>query len=109
MTTVMRWSVCVVLAAVVGLVAPAASFAADIILQDGAKAIIDDNHKLFIVDKAGKRTLAKDGTFRTKDGKSIVVQRGIVVQDPGAEKGIVVQNPGAQGQKVVPRAAQPSK
>jgi len=96
--------------------------AAGIILQDGAKAIIDDNRRLFLVDKAGKRTLAKDGTFQTKDGKSIVVQRGIIIpdinrpsrQNPGAEKGIIIPdvgrpNPDAQGPKVMPGAAPPTR
>jgi hypothetical protein len=92
MTTATRWFTAVLVAAAIGLVAPAAGLAADIILQDGARAIIDDN-KLFLMDRAGKRTLAKDGTFQTKDGKSIVVQRGIIIQNAGAEKGIILQNP----------------
>lgn len=81
MATMMRWSVAVVLAAVVGL-GGAAAWAAEIILQDGTKAIVDDNHRVFLLGKDGKQTPAKDGTYQGKDGAAIIVQRGIIVQKP---------------------------
>ncbi len=95
MATVTRWSVAVVLAAVIGLGAPTA-WAANVTLQDGTKAIVDDNRRLFLLGKDGKQTLAKDGTYQTKDGGAIIVQRGAIVQRPGAGKGSDVKlTPGA--------------
>lgn len=110
MTTVTRWFTAVVTAAVLG-VGGGAAWAAEnaIILQNNQKVIIDDNHHLFLLNKNGKRTQVKNGTYQTKDGGSIIVQNGVVVQGGlvtgGDRGGIILQNPGqAAGQKVAPPA-----
>ena len=97
MTRATRWLAVVAVATMLG---PGSAWAADIILQNGQRAIIDDNHRLFLVGKDGKRMPARDGTYKTKDGGAIILQHGVVVEGgltSGGEKGgIILQQPSGQ-------------
>ena len=68
--------------------------AINIINKDGKtfQAEIIKN-KLYIIDSSGKKSLAKDGIYKTREGKEIVVKSGMVqygkgVTLPGKDKGL---------------------
>jgi hypothetical protein len=70
--------------------------AEETVLKDGTRFERTGN-QLFLFDKAGVKTLAKDGTYLTRDGKKLVVKGGklVVAQQPPASR-VPKKGPGPQ-------------
>ncbi len=53
--------------------------------EEGKKfnAEVDSFSKLYLIGTNGKKSLAKDGTYKTKDGKTIRVKNGVVINGGG--------------------------
>jgi hypothetical protein len=56
--------------------APAAPAAENTFQLKSGKRVERVGNQLFLLDEAGKRTLAKDGTYPLKDGRQFVVRNG---------------------------------
>ena len=69
------------------LLAPMSFAETEYILSDGSRAVIIERH-LVLIGWDGKRSVARPGSYETKDGRYTIVEgdRGAVIKD-GPKKG----------------------